>query len=175
MVFGSAKGFSANRVAAVALLTMTFSGCQALKDVMPTKPTEPTPAPTQAPLAIPVVMPEPKPTPTLGAPSPSATPTPAPGSSDPTPAPPPPSGPNCSSHSHGWGQIREEQPTGDPPEVGPDQKRTPEPVLVRPPAHEPDTRPPWIRCAWRLVRSALAGVLLMCQLLEELVALRGPA
>ena len=48
MVFGSAKGFSANRVAAVALLMMTFSGCQALKDVMPTKPTEPTPAPTRA-------------------------------------------------------------------------------------------------------------------------------
>ena len=94
MVFGSAKGFSANRVAAVALLMLTFSGCQALKDVMPTKPTEPTPAPTQSPLAIPVVMPEPKPTPTLGAPAPTATPTPAPGS-DPTPAPPPPSGGTC--------------------------------------------------------------------------------
>jgi hypothetical protein len=60
---------------------------------MPTKPTEPTPAPTQSPLAIPVVMPEPKPTPTLGAPAPNATPTPSPGS-DPTPAPPP-SGGTC--------------------------------------------------------------------------------
>jgi hypothetical protein len=93
MVFGSAKGFSANRIAAVALLTMSFSGCQALKDVLPTKPTEPTPAPTQSPLAIPVVMPEPKPTPILGAPGPAATPTPGPGS-DPTPAPPP-SGGSC--------------------------------------------------------------------------------
>ena len=69
MVFGCVKGFSADRVAVVALLTISLSGCQALKDVLPTKPTEPTPAPTQSPLAIPVVMPEPKPTPTLGAPS----------------------------------------------------------------------------------------------------------
>jgi hypothetical protein len=89
MVFGSVKGFSADRVAVVAFLTISLSGCQALKDVLPTKPTEPTPAPTQSPLAIPVVMP------TLGAPAPAATPTPAPGS-DPTPPPaPPPSGGSC--------------------------------------------------------------------------------
>jgi len=93
MVFGCVKGFSADRVAVVALLTISFSGCQALKDALPTKPTEPTPAPTQSPLAIPVVMPEPKPTPILGAPGPAPTPTPAPGS-DPTPAPPP-SGGSC--------------------------------------------------------------------------------
>jgi hypothetical protein len=93
MVFGCVKGFSADRVAVVALLTISLSGCQALKDVLPTKPTEPTPAPTQSPLAIPVVMPEPKPTPILGAPGPAPTPTPAPGS-DPTPAPPP-SGGSC--------------------------------------------------------------------------------
>ena len=89
MVFGCVKGFSADRVAVVALLTISLSGCQALKDVLPTKPTEPTPAPTQSPLAIPVVMP------TLGAPAPAATPTPAPGN-DPTPPPaPPPSGGSC--------------------------------------------------------------------------------
>lgn len=95
MVFGCVKGFSADRVAVVALLTISLSGCQALKDVLPTKPTEPTPAPTQSPLAIPVVMPEPKPTPTLGAPAPAPAPTPAPGN-DPTPPPaPPPSGGTC--------------------------------------------------------------------------------
>jgi hypothetical protein len=94
MVFGYGKRFSADRTAVVALLTLSLSGCQALKEVLPTKPTEPTPAPTQSPLAIPVVMPEPKPTPTLGAPAPNPTPTPAPGS-DPTPAPAPPSGGSC--------------------------------------------------------------------------------
>jgi hypothetical protein len=95
MVFGCVKGFSADRVAVVALLAISLSGCQALKDVLPTKPTEPTPAPTQSPLAIPVVMPEPKPTPTLGAPGPAPTPAPAPGS-DPTPPPaPPPTGGSC--------------------------------------------------------------------------------
>ena len=94
MVSGCVKGFSADRVAVVTLLTIALSGCQALKDVLPTKPTEPTPAPTQSPLAIPVVMPEPKPTPILGAPAPNPTPTPS--SPDPTPtSAPPPTGGSC--------------------------------------------------------------------------------
>jgi hypothetical protein len=93
MVFGCVKGFSADRVAVVALLTISLSGCQALKDVLPTKPTEPTPAPTQSPLAIPVVMPEPKPTPILGAPAPNPTPTPS--NPDPAPTSAPPTGGSC--------------------------------------------------------------------------------
>jgi hypothetical protein len=93
MVFGCVKGFSADRVAVVAFLTISLSGCQALKDVLPTKPTEPTPAPTQSPLAIPVVMPEPKPTPILGAPAPNPTPTPS--NPDPAPTSAPPSGGSC--------------------------------------------------------------------------------
>jgi hypothetical protein len=93
MVFGCVKGFSADRVAVVAFLTISLSGCQALKDVLPTKPTEPTPAPTQSPLAIPVVMPEPKPTPILGAPAPNPTPTPS--NPDPAPTSAPPTGGSC--------------------------------------------------------------------------------
>jgi hypothetical protein len=93
MVFGCVKGFSADRMAVVALLAISLSGCQALKDVLPTKPTEPTPAPTQSPLAIPVVMPEPKPTPILGAPAPNPTPTPS--NPDPAPTSAPPTGGSC--------------------------------------------------------------------------------
>jgi hypothetical protein len=93
MVFGCVKGFSADRVAVVDFLTISLSGCQALKDVLPTKPTEPTPAPTQSPLAIPVVMPEPKPTPILGAPAPNPTPTPS--NPDPAPTSAPPTGGSC--------------------------------------------------------------------------------
>jgi hypothetical protein len=84
-------------MACVVLVAATAAGCQALKDALPTKPSEPTPAPSQAPVSIPVILPTPAPTPTpvLGGPtSPSPTPTPAPGST-PAPTPAPPSGGSC--------------------------------------------------------------------------------
>jgi hypothetical protein len=77
------------RLAFVAMLMTGLGGCQALKDALPTKPTEPTPAPSQNPIAIPVVLGAP------ATPAPTATPTPAPGPT-PTPTSPPPSGGTCS-------------------------------------------------------------------------------
>jgi len=47
----------------------------------------------------------------------------------PTPALPP-NRPSCSSHSHRWGQIREEHPTTSSQGMEPDHRRTPGPVLV---------------------------------------------
>ena len=85
-----------SRLAVVFLVAASVIGCQALKDALPTKPSEPTPAPSQAPVAIPVILPAPQPTPTpiLGGPT-APTPAPAPGAT-PTPAPaPPPSGGSC--------------------------------------------------------------------------------
>jgi hypothetical protein len=91
MVQGGAKGVWAGRAAVVALISISLSGCQALKDVLPTKPSEqPRPEPSQAPVTVPVV---------LGAPAPSPTPTPAPAPEQtPAPNPPPntPSGGSCS-------------------------------------------------------------------------------
>jgi hypothetical protein len=91
MVQGGAKGVWAGRAAVVALISISLSGCQALKDVLPTKPSEqPRPEPSQAPVTVPVV---------LGAPAPSPTPTPTPAPEQ-TPAPNPtpntPSGGSCS-------------------------------------------------------------------------------
>jgi hypothetical protein len=79
------RGAWTGRLAVVGLLAIGLAGCQALKDALPTKPSEPTPAP-QSPVAIPVVLPQPTPTPTLGGPAPTPSPTP---SSDPGPAPTP--------------------------------------------------------------------------------------
>ncbi len=87
----------ASRMACVVLFAAGISGCQALKDAIPTKPSEPTPAPSQSPIAIPVILPTPAPTPTpvLGGPT-SPSPTPAPGSTPaPNPTAPPPSGGSC--------------------------------------------------------------------------------
>jgi hypothetical protein len=74
------------RRSAVVLALLCLVGCQALEDVLPTKPAEPTPTPTpSAPVSIPVILPQPTPTPVLGIPP---APTPAPGAT-PTPAPAP--------------------------------------------------------------------------------------
>jgi len=80
MVQGGMKGVWAGRVAVVALISVGLTGCQALKDVLPTKSSEtPRPEPSQAPVSVPVVIgaPAPAPTPTPSTPSPSATPTPS--------------------------------------------------------------------------------------------------
>ena len=84
-----------SRLAVVVFLAMGAAGCQALKDALPTKPSDPTPAPSQPPVAIPVVLPPPvlsgpAPAPT---PTPSSTPAPSP---TPTPTSAPPSGGSCS-------------------------------------------------------------------------------
>jgi hypothetical protein len=78
------------RVAVVAVLAIGAAGCQALKDALPTKPSDPTPAPSQAPVSIPVVLGAPAPAPT---PTPSSTPAPTP---TPTPTSAPPTGGSCS-------------------------------------------------------------------------------
>jgi hypothetical protein len=85
------------RLAVVALLATGLAGCQALKDALPTKPSDPKPAPSQSPVAIPVVLPQATPTPILGLPAPSPTPstTPAPNPT-PTPSSAPPSAGSCS-------------------------------------------------------------------------------
>jgi hypothetical protein len=86
-----------SRTAVVALVAASVIGCQALKDALPTKPSDPTPAPSQAPVAIPVILPAPQPTPTpvLGGPT-APTPAPDPGATPkPAPTAPPPSGSSC--------------------------------------------------------------------------------
>jgi hypothetical protein len=94
MIHGPLRA-AASRMACVVVVAASFIGCQALKDALPTKPSEPAPAPSQAPVSIPVILPTPAPTPTpvLGGPT-SPTPTPAPGST-PAPTPAPPSGGTC--------------------------------------------------------------------------------
>lgn len=82
------------RLAAVAIVLATAMGCQALKDALPTKSTEPTPSPSQSPVSIPVVLPTP--TPVIGGPTPAPSPTPTPGSTpSPTPSSAPPSTGSC--------------------------------------------------------------------------------
>jgi len=83
------------RLLVVLATVAATAGCQALKDALPTKSSEPTPSPSQSALAIPVVLPSPSPTPTpiLGGPS-SPTPTPSPAA---TPTPSPTSAPPTSS------------------------------------------------------------------------------
>ena len=89
MVQGGMKGVWAGRVAVVALISVGLTGCQALKDVLPTKSSEtPRPEPSQAPVSVPVVLGAPAPTPT---PTPSSTPAP-----NPTPTPSTPTGGSCS-------------------------------------------------------------------------------
>jgi len=97
MVHGGMRAVWTGRLAAIGLLTLTFAGCQALKEALPTKSSEPSPSPSQSPLAIPVVMPNPTPTPTLGGPSTNPSPSPS-TSPNPTPAPSsaPPSASSCS-------------------------------------------------------------------------------
>jgi hypothetical protein len=72
----------------VAGLGLALASCNALKELLPTEPTSPSPAASVVPIAIPVVLPTPKPTPK---------PTPTPSTPAPTPTPPPstPSG-SCS-------------------------------------------------------------------------------
>ena len=96
MTLRRATGAWTGRLAVVALLATGLAGCQALKDALPTEPSEPKPTPSQSPIAIPVVMPQPTPTPVLGGPAPTPTPTPAPGSTPaPTPTPAPPTTGSC--------------------------------------------------------------------------------
>jgi len=93
MVQGGFRGVWAGRAAVVALISVGLTGCQALKDVLPTKSSDPRPEPSQAPVSVPVVLPAP----TLGGPAPS--PTPAPSSTpapNPTPPPSTPTGGSCS-------------------------------------------------------------------------------
>jgi hypothetical protein len=86
MVQGGKKGVWVGRVAVVALISVGLAGCQALKDVLPTKSSEtPRPEQSQAPVSVPVVLGAPAPSPT---PSPSSTPAP-----NPTPTPSTPSTP----------------------------------------------------------------------------------
>ena len=95
MTLGRATGLWTGRLAIIGVLGAAMAGCQALKDVLPTKPSDPTPAPSQSPVSIPVVLPQPTPTPVLGGPAPAPTPTPANPGPSPTPTPAPPSG-SCS-------------------------------------------------------------------------------
>jgi hypothetical protein len=97
MVQGGMKGVWAGRVAVVALISVGLTGCQALKDVLPTKSSEtPRPEPTQAPVSVPVVLaPAPSPTPVLGGPS-SPSPSPTPSSSPAPSTPSTPTGGSCS-------------------------------------------------------------------------------
>jgi hypothetical protein len=80
-------------------LAITFAGCQALTDALPTKSTEPSPSPSQSPVSIPVILPSPSPTPTpvLGGPAASPSPTPSNPQPSPTPGstPAPPVGGSC--------------------------------------------------------------------------------
>jgi hypothetical protein len=91
MVQGGFKGVWAGRVAVVALISVGLAGCQALKDVLPTKSSDPRPEPSQAPVSVPVVVPVvlggPAPTPSpapSSTPAPNATPTPPPSTPTPT-------------------------------------------------------------------------------------------
>jgi hypothetical protein len=88
MANGSSRSAWTVRLTVIGLLSSSLMSCQALQDVLPTKPSEPTPAPSQSPLAIPVVLPSPNPTPTLGAPAPNPSPTPTPSSTPPPSSPP---------------------------------------------------------------------------------------
>ena len=93
MVQGGVRGVWVGRAVAVALISTGLVGCQALKDVIPTKPSDPRPAPSQSPVAVPVVLPQP----TLGAPAPNPTPTPSSTPApNPTPTPSTPTGGSCS-------------------------------------------------------------------------------
>ncbi len=93
---GRAIGGWTGRLTIAGVLAVGLVGCQALKDALPTKPSEPRPTPSQSPVAIPVVLPQPTPTPVLGGPAPTPTPsTPGPAPT-PTPTPAPPSGGSCS-------------------------------------------------------------------------------
>jgi hypothetical protein len=87
------------RLAVVAVLATGLAGCQALKDSLPTEPSEPSPAPSQPPVAIPVVLPQPTPTPILGGPTPTPTPTPSSPGPTPTPTPTSPAPPTTGSCS----------------------------------------------------------------------------
>jgi hypothetical protein len=91
-------GLWTGRLAIVGMLATAIAGCQALKDTLPTKPSDPKPAPSQSPVSIPVVLPQATPTPVLGGPAPAPTPTPANPGPNPTPAPTPapPTGGSCS-------------------------------------------------------------------------------